>query len=309
MIVTGLKPEAEGVLSVVLAAADGTDLPPWTPGSHVDLLLPEEMLRQYSLIPGPSGAWRIAVLAEAAGRGGSAYVHQRLRVGDELRVRGPRNTFELDEDDGPLLLVAGGIGITPLLSMVRQAHATGRDWTLLYLGATRQRMAFLAELAEYGSRVRVHESSAGRMDLAQFLAEQRNAVGAMPTVYACGPERMSAELAGLCAGGGRYRCETFLDAAPGAALAAGEKAFLVKTSDGTEVEVAADETILQALARSGVRTLSSCQQGTCGTCETPVLEGVPDHRDEVLTEEEQLAGETMMICVSRCHGPRLVLDL
>ncbi|RIJ78689.1 oxidoreductase [Nakamurella silvestris] len=313
VVVAEIQAEAVGVVSVRLTSTPGGRLPEWTPGAHVDLLLPDGSVRQYSLcsVPQERAHWRIAVLEEPAGRGGSTYVHRELRAGDEIRVRLARNTFPLRQGDGPVLFIAGGIGITPLLSMVRQAEQEGRDWQLMYLGSHPERMAFLTELAGYGERVRLHASSGiGRLTLGRYLREQWVG-GAAAAVYACGPEPMLAELALLCGGGefGDYHCETFVDGDAPVLDAEAEAAFVVETADGSQVTVGPGESILEALERVGVRTLSSCQQGTCGTCETPVLGGVPDHRDEILSEEERLAGETMMICVSRCRGARLVLDL
>ncbi|WP_256468664.1 PDR/VanB family oxidoreductase [Pseudarthrobacter sp. SSS035] len=304
--------EADGVVSVLLGPLDSATLPRWSPGAHIDVLLPNDMLRQYSLISDPDDqdAWRIAVLLDSEGRGGSKYIHTALKVGDSLEARGPRNHFLRGSSEGPTQFIAGGIGITPLLSMVREAAQNGADWNLLYLGSDRNSMPFLSELLKYGDRVRVHSKSEhGAMNLTAFI--QDPGPPSVASTYACGPHRMLTELGNLFRNDahGEYYRELF-DAA-GSPVAGVEDSlpFVVETSDGSEVEVAADETIIDALDRVGIRTLSSCRKGTCGTCETEIIDGLADHRDAVLSDEERAAGETMMICVSRCVGDRLVLDL
>ncbi|OFI38698.1 hypothetical protein BIU82_04150 [Arthrobacter sp. SW1] len=320
MTVGGIQAEADGVVSLTLENPDGGALPAWEPGAHIDLLLPNGLLRQYSLCsdPADTARWRVAVLREPEGRGGSRYIHEQLRAGDAVEVRGPKHNFRGDAGTpGERLFIAGGIGITPLLPMVRAAAAADEPWRLLYLGRSRRSMAFLDELAVLDpdrTRVRIHaKDDAGPLDLGDYLAEAGGAV-----VLACGPARLLAELrtahmAGTVAG---LAFEDFgADALPeeaadgGAAGEAGNAPFVVETADGTEVEVSADESILDALHRAGVPALNSCRKGTCGTCETPVLDGVPEHRDGILSDEEREANDTMMICVSRCRGARLVLDI
>ncbi|WP_427015546.1 PDR/VanB family oxidoreductase [Pseudarthrobacter sp. P1] len=310
-----LRPEAAGILSLGLERPDGGDLPEWTPGAHIDVQLPGGMLRQYSLCSDPADhtAWRVSVLLERAGRGGSSYVHERLRPGDVLQARGPRNNFAAVPGAGTVLFIAGGIGITPLLPMVRAAAARGADWRLLYLGAGRTSMAFLAELDGIGAaaeRVRIHaKDESGPLSLDDYLA------GAAPDgdveVFACGPERLLLQLraARACGAVAVLHSEDFSNAPEGAEPVEGGTTFVVETADGTEIGIAADETILEALERVGIPALNSCRKGTCGTCETSVLAGLPDHRDEILSDEERAENSTMMICVSRSKGERLVLDL
>ncbi|GAB4098425.1 PDR/VanB family oxidoreductase [Sinomonas halotolerans] len=315
--VTRVREEADGVVGLTLTDPLGGELPAWEPGAHAEVVLPNGLVRHYSLCSDPTDRrrWRVAVLREAAGRGGSAFVHDELRPGTKVRARLPRQGFAFGAD-GPVLFIAGGIGITPLLPMMRAAEGAGIAWRLVYLGRSRARMAFLGEIAALhsaaggGGRVTVHASGeSGPFDLVGLI----DGLAAGETVYACGPERLLAALEEhpvLAAEPGRLRTERF---APGNGAPPGpgpqDRAFMVETSDGTEVLVPPGVSILDALDAAGFRTLSSCRSGTCGTCETPVLAGVPDHRDSLLTDDERAAGETMMLCVSRCSGERLVLDL
>ncbi|PGH51994.1 PDR/VanB family oxidoreductase [Streptomyces sp. Ru87] len=302
---------AEEVAVLTLRHPAGAALPPWEPGAHIDLDLGGGRVRQYSLCGDPAdpSRWRIAVLREPAGRGGSAHVHDRLTEGSTVRVRGPRNHFPFAPvPGGRCLFVAGGIGITPLLPMAAAADAAGADWRLLYGGRGRASMAFLDELARYGDRVSVRpQDEYGLLDLDAWLAEPREGT----LVYACGPEPLLAAVEERCAASwpaGALRTERFHPREQGEPARAG--AFEVELArSGKTVTVPPDRSVLQAVEEAGVTVLSSCQEGTCGTCETNVLEGEPDHRDSLLTEDERAAGETMMICVSRSRGPRLVLDL
>ncbi len=328
LTVRGIREEADAVVSVLLEDPDGGALPAWEPGAHIDVLLPNGLLRQYSLCsdPADSSQWRVAVLREPAGRGGSDFIHGTLRPGDAVEVRGPRHNFKglnfrgSSPAAGEKLFIAGGIGITPLLPMIRAAAAAGEPWRLLYLGRSLRSMAFLAELAALdpdGNRIRIHaKDEAGPLDLAAHIADAPGAA-----VFACGPARLLGELraahsSGALAGLAFEDFGAGSPDAPDAGAPAGgstgeadDAPFIVETADGTEVEVAASESILDALHRAGVPALNSCRKGTCGTCETAVLGGTPDHRDEILSDEERAANETMMICVSRCRGERLVLDL
>ena len=308
--VTRIEPASDSVVALRLQHPRGEALPAWQAGAHVDVLLPNGLLRQYSLCSRPEDDfWRLGVLREPAGRGGSAWIHDELRPGTKLQVRGPRNNFAL-EPAGSYLFIAGGIGITPILAMVRQAEAAGTDWTLVYLGRSRTSMAFQDELAAYGERVRFHaDDESGLFPLGPLLAE----LDAAAHVYACGPGPLLGALEKLTADWAdpaRYHFERFAAGpAPVPAAAEADSEFVVETADGTEVTVPAGTTILQALMDIGIPVLNSCREGICGTCETPVISGEPDHRDSLLSDEERAAGDTMMICVSRCKGRRLVLDI
>ena len=299
---------ADDVCELRLADPFGRRLPDWTPGSHVDLMLPGDHVRQYSLCGDRHDAYtyRVAVLREHDGRGGSAYVHNRLMVGDVIGIGGPRNNFRLTPAPH-YLFVAGGIGITPILAMVRAAEQMGSSWELLYGGRSRSSMAYLHELEEYGDRVlTVPQDELGLLDLAQ-------AVAALPNgshVYCCGPTPLLAAIAETCAQlpPGALRVERFVAQAPPAPVRSA--AFEVElASSGTVVTVRPDEAIVDALSSAGVPVLTSCRQGICGTCETGVVAGEPDHRDSLLSEDERRRSESMFVCVSRSCSDRLVLDL
>ncbi|WP_370589048.1 2Fe-2S iron-sulfur cluster-binding protein [Pseudonocardia sp. C8] len=308
VVVGARRDESNGVVSLELVAADGRRLPDWAPGAHVDLVLPHGTVRQYSLCGDRWDAhrYRIAVLREPAGRGGSAYVHDRLGAGDTVGLGGPRNNFPL-VPARRYRFVAGGIGITPLLPMIHQADLLGADWQLLYGGRTRSSMAFLDELARYGDRVRVApQDETGLLDLPGFLGGP----DADTRVYACGPAPLLAALADATADWPPHavRTERFVAREAGAPVR--DAPFEVELArNGATVTVTPDRTVLEALAGAGVDVLSSCRQGTCGTCETPVLAGEPDHRDSILDDAGRAAGDCMFVCVSRSCGPRLVLDL
>ncbi|RKS05202.1 ferredoxin-NADP reductase [Nocardiopsis sp. Huas11] len=298
---------ADGVLRLTLTRADGGAFEPWEPGAHVDLVLGPDLVRQYSLCGDPAerDVLRVAVLDAPEGRGGSRFVHERLTEGSTVRVRGPRNSFPF-LPARRYVLVAGGIGITPLLPMIAAAHAAGADWRLVYGGRTRAAMAFGAELArEHGDRVSLHpQDEVGLLDLDALPADP----GADTLVYCCGPEPLIAAVEERAAGwpAGTLRVERF---APREAATGGGAFDVELVESGVTVRVPEDRSVLEAVEDAGVQVLSSCREGTCGTCETPVLDGVPDHRDSLLTDEERASGEMMMICVSRAHSPRLVLEL
>ncbi|MFT4215063.1 MAG: PDR/VanB family oxidoreductase [Microbacterium sp.] len=300
--VRSLVREAEGVMSVELEAL-GEPLPAWTPGSHIDLVVPGAPVRQYSLCGDPvSPRYRIAVLREPESRGGSRAVHERVRPGDELVVRGPRNHFALEKADG-YLFVAGGIGITPLLPMVRTAAAAGAPWRLLYLGASRRRMPFLDELAALGGDVCVIARDEGeRADLPAEIAAHPGAL-----IYACGPERMLSALAETVPDAeARLRVEYFT--APRIEYEPGGLFRIRLERAGVELDVEADESVLDVMRAAGVDVLSDCEEGICGSCETRVLDGEVEHRDFVLTPQERARSDCMMVCVSRAACPLLVLD-
>ncbi|SFL44991.1 PDR/VanB family oxidoreductase [Geodermatophilus ruber] len=308
VVVAARRQEADGVVGLDLALPSGERLPAWTPGAHIDVELPNGLTRQYSLCgdPADTGAWRIGVLREADGRGGSAWIADELAVGDTLRVRGPRNNFPL-LPAARYVFVAGGIGITPLLPMIRAAVAAGAEWELHYGGRTRASMAFLAELAPHGDRVHLHpQDEVGLLPLAAVLGTP----AADTLVYCCGPAPLLDAVEDSCRpwGPGALHVERFT-AAPRVTDGEDSTFEVVLEQSGLTLEVPPELSVLEAVENAGVPVLSSCTEGTCGTCETTVLEGEVDHRDVILTDEEKAANDTMMICVSRCRGPRLVLDL
>jgi ferredoxin-NADP reductase len=303
----------EGVVVLDLCAPSGGELPGWSPGAHVDLLLPGGMVRQYSLCGDPAdrGVWRIAVLREPDSRGGSAHVHESLDKGDEVAVRGPRNHFPL-EDSPRYLFIAGGIGITPILPMLRAAEATGAEWELHYGGRSRRSMAFLEALEDVtsqgaGSRVTLHpQDEVGLIDLDGILGTPRPDT----LVYCCGPGPLLDAVEQRCAGwpAGSLHVERFAPKDVGEPVLTGS--FEVELAlSGLSLTVPPEKSVLQVVEEAGVGVLSSCQEGTCGTCETAVLSGEVDHRDSLLTPAEQAANDTMFICVSRAACPKLVLEL
>jgi ferredoxin-NADP reductase len=309
LVVEAADVVAEGVVALTLADPDGDTLPPWTPGAHVDLLLGPDLVRQYSLCGSPSDSRtiRVGVLREPHSRGGSQFVHERLHVGSRVRVRGPRNHFPLVAS-ARYVFIAGGIGITPLLPMMAEATAAGADWSLLYGGRTRASMAFTDELTPYGDRVTLApQDEVGLLDLESVLGTPQPDT----LVYCCGPEPLLAAVEARCATwpAGSLHLERFA-AKPSAAPSGEEHGFSVELAQsGITLTVPADRSIFDVVQEAGVSVIGSCLEGICGTCETFIVSGEVDHRDSVLSEEEHEANETMMICVSRCRGDRLVLDL
>ncbi|GAA1142981.1 PDR/VanB family oxidoreductase [Nocardioides aquiterrae] len=304
--VAGRSNLADGVVGLTLEPVDGA-LPRWTPGAHIDLVLPSGIVRQYSLCgPLTSDSYEIAVLREPKSRGGSEEVHKSLRPGMELKIHGPRNRFALERADD-YLFIAGGIGITPLLPMIEAVDGLGLSWRLVYGGRSRATMAFLDILELYENVVVLPQDEYGLIDVAGELADRPGAA-----VYACGPTPLidAVQAAVAFSGAGPLHVERFvsvpveLDAgAPPAS------AFEVQLgADGPVVAVADDQSILDALLGAGVDVLFSCEEGTCGSCQTRVLAGEVDHRDGLLTEQERADGD-MLICVSRCTSGRLVLDV
>ncbi|MGQ4598610.1 2Fe-2S iron-sulfur cluster-binding protein [Nocardia sp. R6R-6] len=308
LVVRERRSIAEGVVCLDLARPDGNRLPDWTAGSHIDLVLPNGVVRQYSLCGDrwDAHSYRIAVLREPDGRGGSAYVHDRLRVGDHVGVGGPRNNFHVVPAT-KYYFIAGGIGITPLFAMIREAERAGAEWSLLYGGRTRSSMAFVDELSSYGDRVTIApQDECGLLDLAGYLSKLADG----DKVYCCGPAPLLDAVAGLTEviPPNALRIERF--AAGEIAPAVRDEPFDVELArSGFAVTVDPRTSVLEAIAAAGVSVLTSCRMGVCGTCETTVLSGEPDHRDSILDDVERRAGDSMYVCVSRSIGDRLVLDL
>jgi cytochrome P450/ferredoxin-NADP reductase len=299
---------ADGVVTLGLREMDGHPLPRWDPGAHVDLILEHAPTRQYSLCGDPADhrVWRLGILRDPAGRGSSLYVHDRLRVGDTARVRGPRNNFPL-VGSPRYLFIAGGIGITPILPMIAAAEAAGAGWELVYGGRRRASMAFLDELARYGDRVSVRpQDESGLLDLESILGVPRRDT----LIYCCGPEPLLAAVEERTATwpSRSLQVERFA-AKPVAEPVLAESFEVLLARSQLTLTVPPERSILEVVEGASVSVLSSCREGTCGTCEAAVLQGEPDHRDSVLTAEERAAGDCMMICVSRSRKPRLVLDL
>ena len=305
--------EAERINSYTLQALDGERLPAFTAGAHIDIHLTPDRVRSYSLTNDPAERHRyvIAVKHEVDGRGGSAHVHSRLKVGDTLSISAPRNNFIYDEGEHASVFVAGGIGITPILSMLRHATAIGRRWRLHYASRTRRDAAFLAEIealtAASGSETNIvfdQEAGGAALDIAAIVAR----ASANTHLYCCGPLPM---LEAFRAATRSRPPQTvhleYFSPVQEAATAGGFEVRLAKS--GRTVAVAPGKTILDALLDAGFPVSYACGEGTCGTCETRVIEGVPDHRDVYLTDEEHAANQQIMICCSGAKTPLLVLDL
>lgn len=302
---------AQDIVRLDLVALDGAPLPPFTAGAHIDLMLPNGLVRQYSLSNDPARRehYRVAVLRDPASRGGSAVVHEALREGTTLRIGPPRNLFSLDEDGDDFVLLAGGVGITPILSMAHRLAALGKAFALHYCARDATRAAFLDEAsALFPAQLHRHFDAAPetRLDLDRALA------GPAPTrhLYVCGPRGfMDFVVEGARARGwapDQIHQESFA-AAP---VDAGAGSFTLRiASTGQLIEVRPDQTAAQALENAGVFIPLSCEQGVCGTCLTPVLDGQPDHRDLFQTDDEKAANTQFTPCCSRARSPVLVLDL
>ncbi|HMN22388.1 MAG TPA: cytochrome P450/oxidoreductase [Ottowia sp.] len=303
------------IIGIRLKSPTGAALPKWTPGAHVDIECGDTGLsRQYSLCGDLNDRqhWELAIQRDALSRGGSAWVHRYATPGAILRLRGPRNHFHMDEQaSGPLLLIAGGIGITPIMAMAQRARELGRDYQLHYSASTRARAAYAGELqALHGERLHLHISDeGGRVDLAALLARPDDET----QIHACGPETLLAALqAAVDQAGWRpdaLRVEHFENKAP-KLDPAHECAFEIELATaGLTLQVPADRTVLEVLHAANVDVQCDCEEGLCGSCEVGVLAGDLDHRDSVLTPAERKAGQRMMTCVSRARTGRLVLDL
>ncbi|WP_238367443.1 cytochrome P450 [Mesobacterium pallidum] len=305
MSVSAVTHVAEQVVELSLTPVDGAPLPDWQAGAHIDVVI-GGFARSYSLAGDPADrdAWRIAVLRDEKSRGGSVAIH-RLEAGDRIVVRAPRNNFPL-RDAPAYHFVASGIGITPMLPMIRAAKVAGRPWQLDYVGRRRETLAYLADL-EGQDNVRVHlTSETGRPDLAALLAQSDGA-----EVYACGSTDFLAATEETCKALGRPFHTEWFAPKPGARQA-GEgalEAFTVYLArSDKEIEVVPGQSIIDACAEAGVAIPTSCFEGTCGSCRCEVLEGEPDHRDSVLSEEERARNDQMMPCVSKSKTGRLVLN-
>lgn len=298
--------EAPNIVSYELRPLEAGELPPFTAGAHIDLTLPNGLIRSYSLTNPQSERHRyvIAVQKDRASRGGSKWVHENFRPGDVLTVNGPRNNFALNEAAEKSIFIAGGIGITPILSMVERLSSLKREWELIYCARKRAEAAFVDRL-EGKVRFNFDEEPGGKMlDIAAVVRT------APPDAhfYCCGPLPMLEAFEAATAALPRERVHVeYFSAKEPPAVAGGFKLVLAKS--GKELEVPAGKTILDTLLDAGLDVAYSCMEGVCGTCETRVLEGTPDHRDLILTEEEHAAGKVMMICCSGSKGEKLVLDL
>lgn len=313
VLIAERREAAKDVVRLTLCRPDGHDLPVFTPGAHVDLFLPNGLTRQYSLLNDcrEVGRYEIAVSKAMASRGGSSCVHADLKEGDLVDISEPRNNFALRVEHRAFQFVAGGIGITPILSMIRHCESQGRDWQLLYLARTRTHAAFRDELLALGAdRVRFHfDDEAGA--LFDFAGPSFVVRPGVP-IYCCGPAPVMHAVDAFAKRqpDSPAYFEWFSPPAVTAANPAAATEFRVTLKrSGKLLVVPEGKSILDVLEENGYDVPCSCREGMCRTCETPVLEGVPDHRDYVLSDEEKEAGRTMMVCVSRARSETLVLDI
>ncbi len=310
VILTSVRLVARDTHVLTFARPDRGPLPPAEAGSHIGIRLPNGLERQYSLVradPEPR-EYAVGVKLDAASRGGSRYRHEQARVGQAFQIEAPRNNFPLDETAAHTVLIAGGIGITPIHAMMRRLQDLGRDYSLHYACRSREDAAFLDELATMESVALHFDAEAAGAPLA--LADIVRGAPDGAHLYCCGPAPMLAAFEAAAAEAGRPAEQVHVEyftAKHEAALAGG---FVVELAQsGREISVAEGVSILHALRDVGVDVPSSCEEGVCGSCETRVLSGRPDHRDAILTDDERERSETMMICCSGSKSPRLVLDL
>ena len=314
-LVHTMRFEAEGIISIELRpATPDVEFPPFEAGSHVDLHLANGLVRSYSLCNSDAdrGRYVIGVLNDRKSRGGSRYVHQQLRVGMTLPISVPRNNFKLDETAAHSVLVAGGIGVTPLFSMLQRLTAQGLSVEVVYCARTRKEAAFCdaiaALCADKGVALSWHfdEQAGGPPKLSELLAGK----GADSHYYCCGPTPMLDSFEKSCETLGYANVHIERFAAVHVEAPAAVPAFTVQcVRSGKTVEVPPGKSILDSLIDAGLKPDHSCKEGVCGACETKVIDGLIEHRDGVLSKKEREAGKTMMICVSSCKSPRLVLDM
>ncbi|VIO72936.1 Phenoxybenzoate dioxygenase subunit beta [Bradyrhizobium ivorense] len=315
LVVTEINTETPAIRSVTLAKADGGLLPEWSAGAHIDIELPSGDRRSYSLMDTSldenhtkqAKSYRIGVRREEPSSGGSAFVHS-LNVGDRVAVRSPRNNFALDPGQNEVLLLAGGIGITPIVSMAAELTRRGSAFRLIYAGRARRDLAFVPELEVLlGKRLEIHDDSvSGVLDV---VAKMRS-LGEGISLYVCGPismiEAAISAARALDWPDGRLRFEIFTKPT----FTEGDAAFeVVLASSGKRFRVLPGRSILDTLIENGEQPLHDCKRGDCGLCQAGVLEGLPEHRDYYLSEKERSMNKVMQICVSRSRTPVLVLDL
>ncbi len=308
--------EAEDIVSFHLAAANGSPLPNFEAGAHIDLVLPNGMTRQYSLCnPGENQFYQITVLKDANSRGGSEFIHNHVQNGFQLRISEPRNLFALEKNAQRSLLIAGGIGITPLLAMSETLAHQQAEFELHYCTRSRTRTAFLEQLnaSSYANRVHLYFDDEGtKFDIASLLSNPQKENQQKDThIYVCGPSGFMDYVIQFANNAGwsndKIHREYFSNDLE---TEEENKSFEIKIkSTGQVLLVESDERVIDVLENNGFYIPVSCEEGVCGTCLTPVLEGEPEHRDKFLTEEEHAANDQFTPCCSRSISSRLMLDL
>lgn len=308
-----LRHEAEDTITVDLRPVGGGEFPSFTPGSHIDLHLPNGMERSYSLCNSADERHRyvVGVLRDRASRGGSRCVHEQLRIGTQLAIAAPRNNFALHEDADHTVLVAGGIGITPLLCMARRLRGLGRSYEMLYFARSRRGAAFLDQLKAMEVPLHLHfdDEQGGPPDLKALLAAR--APSPQLHLYACGPAPMLDAFEKTCAQLGHENAHIERFAAVEHKPAQDARAtFTVELARSAKtLTVTPGKSILDTLLEADIPVDHSCREGVCGSCETRVLCGEPDHRDSVLSVKERAGNQVMMVCVSGCKSASVTLDL
>lgn len=301
---------AEGILIIELRSPDGASLPAFSAGAHIDITLPNGLVRSYSLANDPSETHRyvLGIGLDPASKGGSTFIHRDLRIGQKLAVNAPRNHFALHEEAGHTLLIAGGIGVTPILAMAHRLHALKRSFAVVYAAREKSRAAFADELRALAPTFTLHldAEQGGPLDIAKAIAS----APAGTHVYCCGPVPMLAAFEAATAHLPPETVHLEYFKAPVADNQAASTSFEVElSSSGKVFTIPSDKSILDVLTSAGVSAASACHEGICGSCEVALVSGEADHRDAVLTAAEKAANKTIMICVSRAKSPRLVLDL
>lgn len=311
--VSDVRAEACGVLLLELRDPRGAPLPAFEPGAHLEIRLPNGLVRHYSISNDcrERDRYVVGIGRSPSSRGGSEFVHREVRCGMQLQSSAPRNHFRLDPGVERFLFVAGGIGITPIMSMVQWCIAQQRPWRLVYAARSPQRAAFHEALSQHGEAVRFHFDTlcgGAPLDVREALADAR----AGEHVYCCGPSALmdAVQTHGGHRPQGSLHFEYFSPPTPSEGQAGAATGFDIELRRrGLKLHVPADQSILDVLEANGVGVPCSCREGLCRTCETTVIEGDIEHNDYVLSQEERDAGRSMVICVSRARSPRLVLDL
>lgn len=311
VVVISRQDQANGIAVLDLARTDGSPLPPFEAGAHIDVHVGDDLIRQYSLSnpPGDTARYRIGVLNDPNSRGGSRAIHTGFQVGTPVQVSAPRNHFPLQDGVPHSILVGGGIGVTPMIAMAYALQDAGQSFALHYCARSRERAGFLDELtANFADHLHLHfddDGAGGLLDPRALLGDQ----AADAHVYVCGPsgfmDWVIAEVKAAGLGPDRIHYEYF-----NAVIDTRGTAFeVVAAKSGVTLQVGEDQTIIDALADAGIKVPRSCQQGVCGTCICDVIEGIPDHMDKFLTEDEHADNDQIVVCCSRSKTPRLVLDI
>ena len=312
VVVRKREQQAEGIVALELVDSTGQPLPAFEAGAHIDLHLGDGMIRQYSLCndPADNSAYRVGILRDPNSRGGSVAVHEKLHEGTALQISAPRNLFPLAAGNDASILIGGGIGITPMIAMAYALSAAGKPFDLYYCGRSRSTCAFVEDLADSAFADHVHfhfddEHDGVRIDLDAVF----DAADSAAHMYTCGPNGFMEWVMETARRKGFAESNIHKEFFQVEVKTGGEAFEVYAEASDVTVTVQPDESIAQALIKAGLKIKVSCEQGTCGTCLCDVIEGIPDHRDVFLTEEEREDNDQILICCSRAKTPRLVLDL